>query len=84
MKPHFAFAILAVTSSSVFAQDIEKKAYVNCLLAHAIDEPTDGDEDKSVLRMVHKCNQEFKAALDECESSGAPRRVPVRQHASRR
>jgi hypothetical protein len=68
-----AVAIVVFAASPACAQGdpaSAEKAYLQCLLAHALDEPS-GDE-KSVLMMaLDKCAQELHAYMDECDATGA-------------
>jgi hypothetical protein len=73
VKSYLLFAIIVFAASPASAQEEParaEKAYLRCLLAHALDEPS-GNEGKSVLMMVHKCDHEFNAYMDECEATGA-------------
>jgi hypothetical protein len=72
MKSYFTFAIIVFAASHASAQEEParaEKAYLRCLLAHSHEPP--GAEGKSVVMMIHKCNHEFNAYLDECEATGA-------------
>jgi hypothetical protein len=74
VKPYLTFAIFVCAASAARAQAEParaEKAYLQCLLAHTLDQSS-GDEEKSVLMMIlDKCAQEFHAYMDECESTGA-------------
>ena len=77
VKPYLTFAIVVFAASPACAQAEParaEKAYLHCLLAHTLDEPS-GDERKSALMVIlHKCAQcaqEFNAYMDECEATGA-------------
>jgi hypothetical protein len=74
VKPYLTFAIVVFAASPAFAQAEParaEKAYLHCLLAHTLDEPS-GDEGKLALMMImDKCRQEFNAYMDECEETGA-------------
>jgi hypothetical protein len=74
VKPCLTFAIVVFAASPACAQAEParaEKAYLHCLLTHALDEPS-GDEEKSVLMMIRdKCAREFHAYMDECEATGA-------------
>jgi hypothetical protein len=75
LKPYLTFAIVVFAASPACAQAEParaEKAYLHCMLAHALDEPS-GDEEKSVVRMIlDKCLQEFHAYVDdECGATGA-------------
>jgi hypothetical protein len=69
-----AIAIVVFAASPACAQAEParaEKAYLHCLLAHTLDEPSGADE-KSARKMgLHKCAQEFNAYMDECEATGA-------------
>jgi hypothetical protein len=70
VKPYLTLAIVVFAASPACAQAEParaERAYLHCLLAHALDEPS-GDEEKSVLMMIlDKCAREFHAYMDECE-----------------
>jgi hypothetical protein len=74
VKSYLTFAIVIFAASPAYAQADParaEKAYLHCLLAHTLDEPS-GEEEKSALMMgLHKCAQEFNAYMDECEATGA-------------
>jgi hypothetical protein len=62
---------LCLAVSTAFAQDTPVgRAYVNCLLAHAIDVPQSTTEDDAGLILLHKCASEMGAIGRECEASG--------------
>jgi hypothetical protein len=73
VKFYLTFAIVILTASPAYAQAEParaEKAYLHCLLVHALDEPS-GDE-KSVLTMVlDKCVRELRGYWDECDATGA-------------
>jgi hypothetical protein len=73
VKSYLTFAIVVFAASPACAQAEParaEKAYLHCLLAHALDEPS-GDE-KSVVRMVlDKCAQELLGYMNECDATGA-------------
>jgi hypothetical protein len=73
VKSYLTFAIVVFAASPACAQAEParaEKAYLQCLLAHALDEPS-GDE-KSVLMMaLDKCAQELNGYMDECDATGA-------------
>ena len=73
VKSYLTFAIVFAASPACAQAEPARaeKAYLRCLLAHALDAPS-GDEEKSVVGMaLDKCAQEFQAYLDECEATGA-------------
>jgi hypothetical protein len=74
VKPYLTFAVVVFAASPACAQGEParaEKAYLYCLLAHTLDEPS-GDAEKSVpIMALEKCDQEFNAYMDECEASGA-------------
>jgi hypothetical protein len=79
VKPYLTFAIVVFAASLACAQ-VEpapaEKAYLHCLLAHTLDEPS-GDEGKSALMIMDKCRQELNAYIDECEAIGATNCIPA-------
>jgi hypothetical protein len=74
VKSYLTFAIVVFAASPACAQAEParaEKAYLRCLLAHALDAPS-GDEEKSVVGMiVDKCAQELQGYMDECDATGA-------------
>jgi hypothetical protein len=44
------------------------RAYVNCILAHAIDLEPGANEDEGVLTLMQKCGPEMGAFGNECEA----------------
>jgi hypothetical protein len=73
VKSYLTFAIVVFAASPACARAEParaEKAYLQWLLAHALDAPS-GDE-KSVLMMVlDKCAQELQGYMDECDATGA-------------
>jgi hypothetical protein len=47
-----------------------EKAYLQCLLAHALDEPS-GDEKSVLMKVIDKCGQQLPSYMDECDATGA-------------
>ena len=74
VKSYLTFAIVVFAASPACAQAEParaEKAYLRCLLAHALDAPS-GDEEKSVVGMaLDKCAQELQGYVDECDATGA-------------
>jgi hypothetical protein len=74
VKSYLTFAIVVFAASPACAQGEParaEKAYLHCLLAHTLDEPS-RDEEKSVVIMdLVECAKEFHAYIDECEATGA-------------
>ena len=73
MKSYLTFAIVVFAASPACAQAEParaEKAYLRCLLAHTLDEPS-GDETSFLMMVLDKCVQELHAYLDECDATGA-------------
>ena len=73
VKSYLTFAIVVFAASPVCAQAEPaqaEKAYLHCLLAHTLDEPS-GDEEKVLMMILDKCAQKFHAYINECEATGA-------------
>jgi hypothetical protein len=68
-----AIAIVVVAAFPACAQGVParaEKAYLQCLLAHALDEQS-GDEKSVLMVVLDKCVQELHAYMDECDATGA-------------
>jgi hypothetical protein len=73
VKSYLTFAIVVFAASPACAQAEParaEKAYLRCLLAHTLDEPS-GDETSFLMMVLDKCVQELHAYLDECDATGA-------------
>jgi hypothetical protein len=73
VKSFLTFAIVVFAASPACAQAEParaEKAYLQCLLAHALDAPA-GDEKSAVMMVLDKCAQELQGYMDECAATGA-------------
>ena len=73
VKSFLTFAIVVFAASPACAQAEParaEKAYLQCLLAHALDAPA-GDEKSVVMMVLDKCAQELQGYMDECAATGA-------------
>jgi hypothetical protein len=74
VKSYRTFAIVVFAASPACAQAEPaqaEKAYLRCLLAHALDEPSSNEAKAVPIMILYKCAQEFHAYMDECDATGA-------------
>ena len=82
VKSFLTFAIVVFAASPACAQAEParaEKAYLQCLLAHALDAPA-GDEKSVVMMVLDKCAQELQGYMDECAATGATNCLMASQH----